>query len=73
MRQCVNSMEDAIIKLQEIVSHQQEELARLSEELYIQQREIAELRLLCRNLKTRLEQAEAALPAQGPEPPPPHY
>lgn len=66
-------MEDDIIKLQEIVSHQQEELARLSEELYVQQREIAELRLLCGNLKTRLEQTEAAQPVQGPEPRPPHY
>jgi len=68
-------MQNEIIKLQEIVSHQQEELARLSDEIFVQQKEIAELHRLFQKLKNQLEQAmtEAAHPDAGPERPPPHY
>lgn len=68
-------VQNDIIKLQEIVSHQQEELARLSDEIFVQQKEIAELRRLFHKLKTQQEQAsaDAAHPERGPERPPPHY
>lgn len=68
-------MQQDIIKLQEIVSHQQEELVRLSDEIFVQQKEIAELRRLFHKLKTQQEQAaaEAAHADMGPERPPPHY
>jgi SlyX protein len=68
-------MQDDIIKLQEIISHQQEELARMSDEIYAQQKEIAELQRLFNKLKLQMEQAiaEAATGDIGPERPPPHY
>ena len=65
-------MEDAIMKLQETVMHQQEEISRLSDELYLQQKLIGELRLLLKSLQSRMEEMGEGQ-AAGKEPPPPHY
>ncbi|MBM3617123.1 MAG: SlyX family protein [Alphaproteobacteria bacterium] len=71
-------MEKDIQTLQELVAHQQEDISRLSDELYIQQQEIVKLQTLVKAVQKQLEQAlaEAAVGAGGdnsPEPPPPHY
>lgn len=71
-------MEKDIQTLQEMVVHQQEDISRLSDELYTQQQEITHLRTLVKALQKQMEQtlAEAAVGAGGdnsPEPPPPHY
>lgn len=64
-------MEDDIRKLQETVMHQQEEISRLSDELYLQQKLLGDLRLLLRSLQSRVE--ELGDTSAGKEPPPPHY
>ncbi|MBL0320412.1 MAG: SlyX family protein [Alphaproteobacteria bacterium] len=69
-------MQALIIQLQEMLAHQSEDISRLSDELHIQQKEIAKLTMKVMQLQTKLD---AALqdPAHGPsgekEPPPPHY
>lgn len=67
------SMEEDIMKLQEMVSYQQEEISRLSDELYLQQKHIAELHRALRSLNTRVEEIGDAQGDGTPEPPPPHY
>lgn len=68
------SMDNAIMKLQEIVSHQQEELSRLSDELYLQQKHIAELQEALRGMRRRMQEiSESQAGDNTPEPPPPHY
>lgn len=69
-------MEKALITLQEIVSHQEEEIARLSAELYAQQRDVmllkAEVASLQAMVKTAMLQ-ESPLRPHDQETPPPHY
>lgn len=67
------SMEEDIMKLQEMVSYQQEEISRLSDELYLQQKHIAELHRALRNLNTRVQEIGETQGDDTPEPPPPHY
>jgi len=69
-------MENSIIILQEMVSHQGEDIARLSEELYTQQQELAALREQIAKINIKLQAVGEGAPAFAPldqEPPPPHY
>lgn len=59
------------MQLQEAVMHQQEEILRLSEELYAQQKAMDEMRQMLQALKAKNEALENT--ASGDEPPPPHY
>lgn len=65
-------MQDDIIKLQEMVSYQQEEISRLSDELFRQQRLMDELRGKLAAFQSQLEEiGESLNPAD--DRPPPHY
>lgn len=67
-------MEKDIIELQTIVAHQAEDIATLSHELYVQQKELALLKQQMGQLIDRFRSlAEAAPQDKAPEPPPPHY
>lgn len=61
------------MKLQETVSHQQEELSRLSDELYWQQKIIAELQQTIKAMQSRVSEIGESMQDAGDEPPPPHY
>ncbi len=69
-------MERDIIALQELISHQGEDIARLSAELYAQQRELAALRaqmaLVHAQMRTQSQHAPDGAETLT-EPPPPHY
>ena len=67
-------MEDDIYKLQEIVTNQGEDIQKLSHELYTQQKEIAALREVVKNLKNKMDAHKENIirPIQEEEPPP-HY
>lgn len=74
---CYNAaMDEMIIRLQEAIAHQGEDILRLSDELYTQQKEIADLRrqlqLLHAKLKAASEEGTGIRPANE-ETPPPHY
>ncbi len=64
-----------ITKLQEIVAHQSEDISRLSDELYAQQKEIAELYRQIASLKVKLQSAieDSGVKPIEDEAPPPHY
>lgn len=69
-------MENDIVALQEIVSHQQEEIARISDELYTQQREITALRNELASLRAVLKASAGdgfQIRSPDQETPPPHY
>lgn len=69
-------MTDGTLRLQEAMAHLQQDISRLSDELYTQQREIVELRGYIKLLESRLEQAvldAAGASKHEQEPPPPHY
>lgn len=68
-------MNDAIITLQELIEYQREDIAKLSEELYAQQREVTQLKLLVLKLNDKIQALESSRAAGdvGDEPPPPHY
>lgn len=69
-------MEDIIIGLQETLAHQEQEVARMSEELYTQQQEISILRQQIIRLEAKLiGMIEEGLPTRSidQEAPPPHY
>jgi uncharacterized coiled-coil protein SlyX len=69
-------MEETIIQMQEILSHQSEDIARMSDELYTQQREIIALREQLAKLQSKLEAApqdELLLPQLNNYEKPPHY
>lgn len=68
-------MDTIIIKLQETLAHQSEEISRLSEELYIQQKEIAALQVQINHLQAKLETVTeaATMRSLDQEVPPPHY
>ena len=69
-------IEKLLITLQEIVSHQEEEIARLSAELYAQQRDVkllkAEMAALQAMIKTGMLQ-DSPMRSPEQETPPPHY
>lgn len=68
-------MDDIVLKLQEVVAHQQQDLARMSDELYAQQQEINRMAKLLRALQAHVLQqgADGAGGDASQEPPPPHY
>ena len=68
-------MEDIIIKLQEALFHQGEDIARLSEELYAQQKELAMLNFKVEKLTEKLKNIseDSGIRKQDEETPPPHY
>lgn len=69
-------MDNALITLQEIVSHQAMQISQLSDELYAQQREITELRTQLNRLHQKYQQLSERQSDNAdtlPEPPPPHY
>jgi uncharacterized coiled-coil protein SlyX len=68
-------MDDIIIKLQEVLSHQGEDILRMSDELYTQQREIIALREQLAKLQTKFDAAVNADhdPIRLDNDKPPHY
>lgn len=69
-------MDDTIIKLQEAISHQGEDISHMSDVLYAQQKEIENLRQQVIKLAQKLESIRndsADTQNIGAEPPPPHY
>lgn len=69
-------MKEMITKLQEAVAHQGEDIVRLSDELYAQQKEMAEIRLQFMKLKAEFRAAaesDDSIKPEDQEPPPPHY
>lgn len=69
-------MQNDIIKIQEILSYQADELSSLSDVVYSQAKEIAELRRLVIKLQNELESAKAEgseIKPLGQENAPPHY
>jgi len=69
-------MNDEIMALQEMVAHQSQDIAWLSDELHTQQKEIARLHQQLEALHAKLQAAtEEGGGAQTPDrgPPPPHY
>ena len=70
-------MEPDIIALQEAVAHQGDDILRLSDELYTQQKEIAMLHRKLASLQAKFAAATddsgAAPHNVDQEPPPPHY
>jgi uncharacterized coiled-coil protein SlyX len=69
-------MEALLIELQETLAHQSVEIAHLSEELHLQQKETAQLRLQIKLLSDKLQMAENTQTDAADnafEPPPPHY
>lgn len=68
--------DSTLITLQEIVSHQQEEITRLSDELYAQQKDILQLRAELASLRAMLKASAGdgfQIRSQAEETPPPHY
>jgi len=68
-------MEKRIQSLEEYIAILQAAMAALSDELYVQQREIARLHELISQLKNRLEAdaGEGGIRRPEEEAPPPHY
>jgi SlyX protein len=69
-----NGTDSRLAALEERLAHQEHAILELSNEVYRQQRQIAELELELRRLKSRLEPLEQAVsvPGFGHEIPP-HY
>lgn len=65
-------MTESLTALQEIVAHQELEISRLSDEIYAQQREIAQLRQMLLKFKETVESLSQLRSAED-EIPPPHY
>ena len=65
-------MTESLTALQEIVAHQELEISRLSDEIYAQQREIAQLRQMLLKFKETVESLSQLRSAED-ETPPPHY
>lgn len=69
-------MNNDIVTLQEITTYQQEEITRLSDELYTQQKEINALRAELASLRAMLKASAGdgfQIRSQAEETPPPHY
>ena len=63
--------QDPIFKLQEIVSHQEQEIERLSDALIAQQKQIDLLKAHMARMETQLQEQGIRRPDE--ETPPPHY
>jgi len=69
-------MNEDIITLQIAITRQEDDISRLSDELYTQQKEIAELRTYIQkvdNILGHLKQDENNIRQPNEETPPPHY
>lgn len=69
-------MDDILIKMQTTIAQQDVDISNLSDELYTQQKEMAQLREEVRALKQHLKSmADDGFSSTPPEqePPPPHY
>ena len=69
-------MTDPITQPQEHIAFQDEEISRLSDELYAQQREIARLRMQLERLEARIKtlaNPDSGIRNPEEETPPPHY
>jgi uncharacterized coiled-coil protein SlyX len=68
-------MNTSIIQLQEIIAHLEHDVSKLSQELYIQQKELAMLRIQVQQLGSQLRTAVDSSPVRSAdqETPPPHY
>lgn len=64
-----------LIKMQEMLMHQGDEIQRLSDEMYVQQKEIASLRSQLAQMQSVATVTPDGVDSRelGPEPPPPHY
>ncbi len=69
------SMEKDLIALQELISHQSDDIARLSDELYAQQKEVAQLKSDLVQLKAEVASAKDQSDSEmsPDDQPPPHY
>ena len=69
-------MEDEVVKLQELFTHQQEQISGMSAEIYHQQKEISLLQSRVKRLTEKLKDIsseESNIRRVGEETPPPHY
>lgn len=67
-------MEQRLERLEMLFMEQEQTLDSLSEQVYVQQKEIAQLRLELHHLKERLKGLNASIIASpSEETPPPHY
>lgn len=67
-------MNDLLIELQTKMEYQAEEIAHLSQELYIQQKELSQLKRQMAALMDRFRSLSDTGPQDNTiEPPPPHY
>lgn len=68
-------MEKEIQTLQEQIAYMQSELGQLSDELYAQQKEMANLRLEIIKLQQKLQatQSDSGILSPAEDVPPPHY
>lgn len=65
-------MDAHIITLQEIIAHHEQDIERLSHELYTQQKDIIRLQKIVTGLCEKIETLSHNLPAEQ-DSPPPHY
>lgn len=68
-------MDESITQLQEQSANMQAEIAALSEELYMQQKEITRLTLIVERLNDKLKaaQTDSGILRPDEDVPPPHY
>ncbi|MGB0690011.1 MAG: SlyX family protein [Candidatus Puniceispirillum sp.] len=68
-------MDSKIRKLEELTAILQAELSQMSDELYAQQKDIEQLRIEIRNLKSKLQNVatDSGILTADEDTPPPHY
>ena len=69
------TMDTKIRKLEELTAILQSELSQMSDELYAQQKDIEQLRIEIRNLKSKLQNVptDSGILTADEDTPPPHY
>ena len=68
-------MDSKTKKLEELIAILQSELSQMSDELYAQQKDIEQLRIEIRNLKSKLQNVatDSGILTADEDTPPPHY
>jgi SlyX protein len=68
-------MDSKTKKLEELIAILQSELSQMSDELYSQQKDIEQLRIEIRNLKSKLQNVptDSGILTADEDTPPPHY
>lgn len=68
-------MDNKTKKLEELIAILQSELSQMSDELYAQQKDIEQLRIEIRNLKSKLQNVptDSGILTADEDTPPPHY